>query len=68
LTKPSRENCEEKEGCDFWENEGMRSGFGERQECDRFLGRERSAIAFEEDEGMRSSFDGMRGCDRVLME
>jgi hypothetical protein len=54
LTKPSRENCEEKEGCDFWENEGMRSGFGERQECDRFLGRERSAIAFEEDEGMRS--------------
>jgi hypothetical protein len=28
----------------------------EREKCDRFLGKGRSAIAFEEDEGMRSGF------------
>jgi len=45
----------------------MRSPFGEREKCDRFLGTGKSAIAFEEDEEMRTRFDRMRGCDRFLV-
>ncbi len=44
----------------------MRSLFGEREKCDRFLARGRSAIAFWREGEVRSGLRRMRGCDRVL--
>jgi hypothetical protein len=50
----------------FEEDEEMRSLFGEREKCDRFLARGRSAIAFWREGEVRSLFGEREKCDRFL--